>query len=197
MNKVTVIGTIRDIEFCNECHGEKFNRGIIEIPRLSGVIDAIPVIISAIITPENDTDVVIKGEFRSRNLNRHCDLYIFAQEIRLATTEDMSSYNNIEIDGFICKPVVKRITPLKKEISDIVIATNRLNGKSDYIPAIAWGRIAFIAENLNVGDHVSAAGRLQSRKYQKKFEDGSLEVRTAYEVSLSIISKVEESEETE
>ena len=61
--------------------------------------------------------------------------------------------------------------------------------KSDYIPAIAWGRNAKYAENFDVGERIKVWGRIQSRNYQKKQIDGTALNKVAYEVS---VSKMEE-----
>ena len=64
------------------------------------------------------------------------------------------------------------------------MAVNRSYNKSDYIPAIAWGRNARFVKNLAVGDKIALSGRIQSREYQKKQADESLITMTAYEVSV-------------
>lgn len=56
--------------------------------------------------------------------------------------------------------------------------------KSDYIPCIAWGRNAVYSGTLEVGDKIAVCGRIQSRQYKKKSEDGQVCVKTAYEVSI-------------
>jgi len=193
MNKVILVGIIKNIEFSHECHGESFSNGIIEIPRLSGVVDSLPVVISDLIAPASDTKVKIIGEFRSRNIDNRCILYIFAQEVYKAG-EDETVCNEITIESYICKPVVKRTTPKGKAIADVIVACNRLNGKPDYIPCIFWGRIAFIAANHEVGDHVMISGRIQSREYAKALADGTTESKVAYEVSAFNILDIEESE---
>ena len=50
---------------------------------------------------------------------------------------------------------------------------------------------------MNVGEKIKIWGRIQSRLYEKKFEDGTSETRRAYEVSVSKmeIEKQEENEE--
>ncbi|MCR5055663.1 MAG: single-stranded DNA-binding protein [Clostridia bacterium] len=97
-------------------------------------------------------------------------------------TPDM---NEIFLDGFICKPPIFRITPLKREIADILLAVNRPYNKSDYIPCICWGRNARFCGKRAVGERVKIRGRIQSREYVKRFPDGREENRTAYEVSIS------------
>ena len=69
-----------------------------------------------------------------------------------------------------------------------MLAVNRAYNKSDYIPCITWGRNARFIKNLPVGTKISLSGRIQSRVYQKVAADGSVEDRTAYEVSVSKIA---------
>ena len=40
-------------------------------------------------------------------------------------------------------------------------------------------------ENVPVGTEVRIVGRVQSREYEKKYEDGTVEKKVAYEVSVS------------
>ena len=88
------------------------------------------------------------------------------------------------MDIFAKKPIYRK-TPFGREISDILLAVNRAYNKSDYIPCIAWGRTARFCENIPVGTEVKIIGRVQSREYEKKHEDGTVEKRVAYEVSVS------------
>lgn len=78
-----------------------------------------------------------------------------------------------------------RTTPLGREITDLLIAVNRPYNKSDYIPAIAWGRNAKFAETLQIGQNIKIYGRIQSRTYQKKISENETDLKTAYEVSIS------------
>ena len=65
-----------------------------------------------------------------------------------------------------------------------MVAVNRMYNKSDYIPCIAWGRNANYGQQLEVGMKIYIEGRIQSREYKKKIEDGEVEIRKAYEVSI-------------
>ena len=93
--------------------------------------------------------------------------------------------NEIVLIGYICKEPIYRQTPFGREISDILLAVNRAYNKSDYIPCIAWGRNARFCSKMSVGTEVKVTGRIQSRNYEKKHDDGSVEKKTAYEVSIS------------
>jgi len=105
--------------------------------------------------------------------------------------------NEVVLVGYICKKPIYRQTPFGREIADVLLAVNRAYNKSDYIPTIAWGRNARFCQNLEVGTKVRLIGRVQSRMYEKKHEDGTVENRVAYEVSVGSLEVVEENETTE
>ena len=50
---------------------------------------------------------------------------------------------------------------------------------------------------MNVGEKIKNWGRIQSRLYEKKFEDGTVETRRAYEVSVSKMEIEKQSENEE
>ncbi len=106
-------------------------------------------------------------------------------------TEALKKPNEIYLDGYICKKPIYRTTPFGREITDILMAVNRSYNKSDYIPCISWGRNARFCEKMLVGDHIKLWGRIQSREYHKKFADGELEKKIAFEVSISKLEYVE------
>ena len=77
-----------------------------------------------------------------------------------------------------------------------MLAVNRAYSKSDYIPCIAWGRTARFCENMEVGTEVKIVGRVQSRQYEKKHEDGTIENKVAYEVSVGSLEVIEKKDYT-
>ena len=103
--------------------------------------------------------------------------------------------NEVVLTGYICKKPIYRQTPFGREIADILLAVNRAYNKSDYIPCIAWGRNARFCQNLAVGSQIKLVGRVQSRTYEKKYEDGTVEERVAYEVSVGSLEVIEENED--
>ena len=58
---------------------------------------------------------------------------------------------------------------------------NRRYGRADYLPCIAWGALARVCGDKEVGDTLCLTGRLQSRVY-RKLVNGVEEERVAYEV---------------
>ena len=150
--------------------------------------------------------LLVKGQFRSynsyENEKNRLILTVFAkdvveveepeeQEENEMVKKDMVT-NEVILVGYICKKPIYRQTPFGREIADILLAVNRAYNKSDYIPCIAWGRNARFCQNLEVGTQVKVVGRVQSRTYEKKHEDGTVETRVAYEVSVGSLEVIEE-----
>lgn len=204
-NNVTLSGEItNNFEFSHEVFGEGFYTAMISSERTSGQKDIIPIMVSDRIVGTGaewaGRFVRVSGQFRSYNKHdaekNRLVLSVFVKEFEeFEETPFSNNYSNhISIDGYICKPTIYRNTPLGREIADILLAVNRPYGKSDYIPCIAWGRNAVYAGGLEVGTRLQIDGRIQSREYQKQIEDGVYETRTAYEVSVSRLTVVEETE---
>jgi len=179
-------------EFSHEILGEGFYDLTVKVPRLSEQFDILPVTISERLlgnTGIGET-LSIDGQFRSYNKledgKSKLILTLFAKELLSDEEEDINS-NTITLTGYICKQPIYRTTPFGREICDCLIAVNRAYNKSDYIPCIAWGRNARFVKNLEVGSKVTITGRIQSREYQKKYDENNIETKTAYEVSISSI----------
>ncbi|GAA0092129.1 single-stranded DNA-binding protein [Paraclostridium bifermentans] len=199
-NIVNLRGELEEeLTFSHEIFGEKFYSARIKIHRLSDTYDVLPITISERLLEEvnlNENNLVdLVGQLRSYNKNidnkNKLVLTVFAREIKVVDGEAKDP-NNIFLDGYICKDPIYRKTPLGREIADLLVAINRPYNKSDYIPSIVWGRNAKFAKNLNVGDRIQMWGRVQSRDYEKKLENGEIEKRVAYEVSISKIKKLDE-----
>lgn len=190
-NKVFLTGIIvNEPEFSHSMMGEGFYDFTLAVKRLSGQDDLIPLTISERLMDGPDfhagAQIGVLGQLRSYNKlvdeKSKLVLRVFVREL---APVDESNPNTIELEGFICKPPIYRQTPFKREIADMLLAVNRAYNKSDYIPAIAWGRNARYAGKFQVGEKIHIVGRIQSRVYQKQLEDGVVEDRTAYEVSIS------------
>lgn len=181
-----------DIEYSHESHGVLFYTFKLETRRLSGTYDMINVIIRDDLLKSHDFAcgdfVATRSELRSFNKKTDSGnrliVSAFVKEIEPC---EMDTYENtLHLTGTICKPPVYRKTPLGREICDIMLATNRKYGRSDYLPLIVWGRNARAASTFDTGDVITIYGRVQSREYTKLI-DGAETVRTAYEVSVSSI----------
>ena len=204
-NYIMLVGKITsEKKFSHEIYGESFFNFDLEIPRLSGISDIIPITISERLIANFDLSlgkqVVIEGQFRSYNTYEDSKsrliLTVFVKEIReKGEDEEIKVPNEVQLVGHICRKPLYRKTQFGREIADILVAVNRAYNKSDYIPCIAWGRNARFCENMQIGTELRLVGRVQSRPYEKKHEDGTVEQRTAYEVSISSLEFVNKEDE--
>ncbi len=201
-NKVYVEGkVISPIEFSHQMYGEGFYILKIEVPRLSDAVDILPVTVSERLISIMDIKVgdlvSVVGQLRSYNKivdgNNRLILTIFARDIN-PIEEISKTPNQMFIDGFICKSPVYRTTPFGREITDILVAANRPYNKSDYIPVIAWGRNARFSSKLEIGSRIRIWGRVQSRAYEKKVSEEVVLSRVAYEVSITKMESVQDSD---
>ena len=193
-NRVILAGKISALPvFSHSVFGERFHELYMRIDRLSDKYDEIPVTVSERLLydfePMIGEYMVVSGQFRSYNKfdgsRSKLLLSVFAREISHETYD--GNPNSVYLSGYVCKPPIFRTTPFNREICDLLLAVNRAYNKSDYIPAIAWGRNARYAGSLPVGERLNVSGRIQSRAYTKVLENGASEERVAYEVSISRI----------
>lgn len=203
-NHLVLIGKVTsEKSYSHEIYGEKFYVFNLEVVRLSSTVDIIPITVSERLLTGFDLDigkkVKVEGQFRSYNNyeqeRNRLILTVFAKEIvevEDSEEDEEELTNEVVLVGYICKKPIYRQTPFGREIADVLLAVNRAYNKSDYIPSIAWGRNARFCQNMEVGTEVKVSGRVQSRNYEKKHEDGSVENRVAYEVSIASMELVEE-----
>ena len=209
-NYLTLVGKVTgEKKFSHEIYGERFYIFNLSIPRLSGNSDIIPITVSERLikddTLEEGRKLLVKGQFRSynsyENEKNRLILTVFAKDVKEVEEsgeeeneiikKDMVT-NEVVLVGYMCKKPIYRQTPFGREIADILLAVNRAYNKSDYIPCIAWGRNARFCQDLDVGTEVKLIGRVQSRTYEKKHEDGTSETRVAYEVSVGSLEVIQE-----
>lgn len=187
-NQVTLRGSLLSLpRFSHENHGKKFYRFTLEVPRLSGTADLLPIVAEERLVEAMDTDagdmIRVEGQVRSHNVRsngvRHLLIFVFANSI---TVEEGEPLNDVLLEGILCREPVYRRTPLAREICDMMLAVPRQFKRADYLPCILWGRLAQEGSQCHIRDGIRISGRLQSRNYTKVTEEGPQE-RTAYEIS--------------
>lgn len=191
-NKVYLQGIVETVPELNHTVKEDEFYGFnLMVSRLSGQNDIIPVIIAKnlldIFNIKKGDYLAVRGQFRSfnkvENEKRKLILSVFVKEV--CEWDENANPNVIELNGFVCKPVIYRTTPFSREICDVLLAVNRKFNKSDYIPCIAWGNNAQIVSQMSVPTNLKIIGRIQSREYNKMSDDNTSITKTAYEVSIS------------
>ncbi len=196
-NQITVRGCLQSLPvFSHENHGKQFFRFCLEVPRLSGAVDILPVVASNEVLNCIDLSggemLTVTGQVRSHNDRkdgvRHLLIFIFASCI---TAEDGEPMNEVTLEGPLCKEPIFRRTPLGREICDVMLAVPRAFRRADYLPCILWGRTAKEIAQCHTRERIFVKGRLQSRSYTKQTDSGPVE-RTAYEISALTAGLAEE-----
>ena len=196
-NQITLCGSLCALpEYSHSNHDRRFYRFSLEVERLSGTADILPVVAAEDVLMEADLFAggrfLVAGQIRSFNsraqTGRKLIISVFAESV---TTTEQQPQNDAVLTGTICKPPIYRRTPLGREICDVMLAVPRQYQRTDYIPCILWGRTAETAADLSVGTKITLTGRLQSRSYVKVLPEGA-EERTAYELSAMGMEILEE-----
>ena len=199
-NTVHLCGVIVETPvFSHQTYGESFYTFIIGVERNSGYEDKLNVMISERLLNVYKLSVgdtaLVSGQIRTYNEQvdgkNKLNIVVFARDMELVGFDE-GHFNQVYLEGFICKTPIGRVSPLGRRICDIMLAVNRMYNKSDYIPCIAWGRNAIFAEGLEVGNKISLTGRMQSREYRKRLDDGNVEQRVAFEVTILQLENCEE-----
>lgn len=187
-NQITLRGSLAALPtYSHENHGRKFYRFFLEVPRLSGTVDTLPIIAEERLINAIDLSggemLTVCGQIRSHNAReeerRKLLIFVFASDI---VAEYGDPINDVLLEGFLCREPSIRRTPLGREICDVMLAVKRFYNRADYLPCILWGRTAQEVSRLGVRDCIRIYGRLQSRGYTKVTPEGS-EERVAYEIS--------------
>ena len=187
-NQIILRGTLASLpQFSHENHNRRFFRFLLEVPRLSGAVDTLPVIAEESILNAADLSggdmLTVGGQIRSHNIRsdgrRHLLIFVFASTL---VCENGEPKNEVVLEGSLCREPTYRRTPLGREICDVMLVVPRAFKRADYLPCILWGRTAQEASRCHTRDRIRVCGRLQSRVYTKVTDSGS-EERTAYEIS--------------
>ena len=171
-NHIILRGSLASMpQFSHENHGRRFFRFLLEVPRLSGAVDVLPVIAREDVLNAMDLSdgemLTVSGQVRSHNVREDGRRRLL---------------NDVVLEGPLCREPTYRKTPLGREICDVMLAVPRAFRRADYLPCILWGRTALECSRFHTRDILRIAGRLQSRAYTKVTETGT-EERTAYEIS--------------
>ena len=200
VNQITLRGQLQQLpEFSHENHGRKFLRFLLDVPRLSGAVDTLPIIADEsllnTLDPCGGGMLTVTGQIRSHNIRsdgkRRLLIFVFAESI---VAEDGEPINEVVLEGPLCKEPIYRRTPLGREICDVMLAVPRGYKRADYLPCILWGKVAKEVAACQLRDTVQICGRMQSSGYTKVTEAGPQE-RIAYESSARTAQILSQSEE--
>lgn len=183
-------------------------RATIQTTRKSGVIDTANIVIPASKEKEvreiieamadNDDNVAVMCTGKLQTLKDwetgRVLLFVLADFVGLLTGKNYEEENAVRIEvAELGKEPTYRETPRGKHIADATLKVqNELRPQSYcFIPTIFWEKDAEEVNKYTEGDAIAVSGRLQSREYSKKINEGMEELRVAYELSVCSIDTVE------
>ena len=185
--------------FSHASRSEEFFSFPLEVARLSGNVDRIPLLVRksqlGLVEAAEAERLSVTGELRSFNNRRgegaRLVITVLVRELAFSGPEAEDD-NRVELSGTLCKAPNFRTTPMGRDICDLMLAVNRRYGRSDYLPCICWGLKAREASGWEVGTRLHLSGRIQSRSYIKLTDSGPAE-KTAYEVSAAEVEVLSDS----
>lgn len=197
MNEFRITGRLdTHLIFSHELKTERYFEGILDCTRISGTIDRLHILIPASIL---DGHMITQGDEISIE-GRLQTLYIpegeilhscLVCEVSKLETYDISDVpeedcNSLFLEGTVWKRRPTKTTPKGRILKEFVLRTQDEAGISCFVPCLAWGiENADAIEQMPMGTSVKLAGRLQSRIFPKRLNDGSREYRMVHEVSCS------------
>ena len=131
VNQIILTGNLAGApRYSHENHGRRFYAFPLEVERLSGTTDTLPVLAPLELleqTPAAGGDTLcVTGQIRSYNNRepegRRLVISVLAETMTLCSA---AHDNRAELLGTICRAPVYRRTPLGREICDVMLAVNR------------------------------------------------------------------------
>lgn len=202
MNEIVLKGVLQDVEYSHNVGDIQYDKANIVVQNSNGKSSILNLRFKkfANLFKEGD-EIQIVGNVRSYshevNGKNKVDLYVFTyfNEPEIFMDETTQTIieppsNQFKIDGRICS--IKELRELnngKKNIQ-FILANNIIKDHtklSNYLPCIAWGKLAKDISELQVNTPVTVYGELRSREYKKFITDTEFEVRVAHELLVTAI----------
>lgn len=199
INKVNITGIMIGVGHTDEVAGIPFKGHILTLllQRTNDKIDEVIAVISDNINNNIDRigvniPVSIQGEIQTTRDYRNNKVYkyVLVDKFEILELDEFRYSNHIKLCGTI-KHIAHRKLNAGIKITDFkVTVNNRLTGKVCYIPCVSWDRNAETVKNWNAGDTVELCGKIRSRDYIKATEEGDVEEKRAYEISVDTIKRI-------
>lgn len=203
MNSVRLHGYLKNIQPSHTIGDVIYDKADIVVPRNNGKEDIVSLRFKRYANTYSDGDTVsLTGNLRSysHDDNGHrVPLYVFTYFDCPPDGDEWGDTVDFEIDGHICKIDPLRTTTGGKKNVHFIIANNLIVSNGDkklnaYLPCIAWGKLAHDMSKLKVGDYLRITGRIHSREYVHREDDGEAEIKVAHELMVTGFSTDEATE---
>lgn len=212
-NAVGLAGEVTELNKVTGICGLTFNGylGKIETPRPSGIMDEVVIAFKDTAVDRGTAGhglpmeryfkigsrLLVSGKAQTLKDFDSGKVLVFVLADYMALSPKAEQQDDIALVGELAYMPKHRETPRGKRITDIFVKVqNVLTAGTCYIPCICWQEAADEVAGWQPGDKVKLLGRFQSREYKKQIDidEQTVEIRTAYEVSVNQIKKIGEAE---
>ena len=197
-NSVELTGVVGDCVLKGAPHAKRCYYCFLKVERRSKVNDNIIVLIDRDNTKgggevvELGSTVRVSGKVQTewRTLSGKVLVYVLAEEIepinKNIVKDKESNKNIVRLKGNIVRKSETRQTPAGKLITDVLISVPcvSIRGEECRIPCVAWEKEARKMQTKRIGEEVVIEGRMQSRVYQKRYNDGTVMAKECHELSI-------------
>lgn len=198
-NSAIIAGCVIDTPIYEFSIGDKsYYYMTISARRLSGTEDLVPCYIedSKVAYIRRFDYVEVIGHIRTKHVAdstgvNHTKVYIEVHEVNPYTCDK----NRVDFIAHKFDDVEIRATPRGYRVCDTRVINNLPNRIGNLIPILLWGKNTDRFADVPLNSVVGITGRFQSREYDKLYEDGTEEKKTAYEISVSKFEVLEERRE--
>lgn len=198
-NSAIIAGCVIDTPIYEFSIGDKsYYYMTISARRLSGTEDLVPCYIddSKVAYIHKYDYVEVVGHIRTKHVmdsmgKNHTKVYIEVHEVNPYAYD----INRVDFIAHKYADIEIRLTPRGYRVSDTRLINNLPNRIGNLIPILLWGKNTDRFADVPLNSMVGITGRFQSREYDKLYEDGTEEKKTAYEISVSRFKVLEEREE--
>ena len=112
--------------------------------------------------------------------------------------------NKIMLVGRLVRDPEVRSTSTGSSTANFTVAVSRNfknkdgNYDADFLPCVAFRNSAdFVSKYFKKGSLIGIEGRVQTRNYEKKYGDGTVVTKTAYEISIGSLEVINQEDEEE
>lgn len=198
-NSAIIAGCVIDTPIYEFSIGDKsYYHMTISARRLSGVEDLVPCYIedNKVAYISKFDYVEVTGYIRTKHVmdsagKNHTKVYIEVHEVNPYTCDK----NRVDFIAHKYSDIEVRLTPRGYRVCDTRVINNLPNRIGNLIPILLWGKNTDRFADVLLNSVVGITGRFQSREYDKFYEDGTEEKKTAYEVSVTKFEVLEERKE--
>lgn len=192
-------GILKEVEHSHKVGDITYDKAKLIVKRDSGAEDIIDIKFKSFCNKyKENAEIQILGNLRSYSrkideTRNKVNIYVFTY---FDEPEDEKIFNDVTIDGRICKINPLRTNRNGKHNIHFILANNLVSSDptkrlNSYIPCIGWGLIAKELSKLKVNTQLKIKGQIHSREHKKIHPSGDVEIRVAHELHISSFEVVE------